>query len=179
MEKASVCHWEAESNPESWGNWGEENLRNPSMDQIKICIKRLRQDHATPLPQYMTEGSSGMDLFASLEEEVIMEPGERKLIPTGICVAIPEGFEGQVRARSGLAIHKGIGIVNAPGTIDADYRGEIGVLLINFGREPYIIRNGDRIAQMIISRVFRATLEEVEDLPPTVRQGGGFGHTGF
>jgi dUTP pyrophosphatase len=106
-------------------------------------------------------------------------PGERKLIPTGISVAIPEGFEGQVRPRSGLAIQKGIGIVNGPGTIDADYRGEIGVLLINFGKEPFTIRNGDRIAQMVISPVTRVTLEEVDDLPPTLRQGGGFGHTGI
>lgn len=131
------------------------------------------------MPQYMTEGSSGMDLFASLEEEVILEPGERRLIPTGISVAIPEGFEGQVRARSGLAIQKGIAVVNGPGTIDADYRGEIGVLLINLGKEPFTIRDGERIAQMVISRVSRAILQEVSDLPPTKRQGGGFGHTGI
>jgi len=119
-----------------------------------------------------------MDLFASLEEEVSLKPGERRLIPTGISVAIPEGFEGQVRARSGLAVRNGIGLVNGPGTIDADYRGEIGVLLINFGRDPMTVRDGDRIAQMIISRVFRAVWEETDDLPPTTRQGGGFGHTG-
>ena len=119
-----------------------------------------------------------MDLFASLEEEVSLKPGERRLIPTGISVAIPEGFEGQVRARSGLAVRNGIGLVNGPGTIDADYRGEIGVLLINFGREPMTVRDGDRIAQMVISRVFRAVWEEADDLPPTTRQGGGFGHTG-
>ena len=126
----------------------------------------------------MTDGSSGMDLFASLEEEVVLEPGERRLIPTGISLAIPEGFEGQVRPRSGLAAQKGIGLVNGPGTIDADYRGEICVLLINFGKEPFRIRDGERIAQMVISPVFRAVLEEVEDLPQTQRQGGGFGHTG-
>jgi dUTP pyrophosphatase len=146
---------------------------------MKIYIKRLKKDHPVSLPQYMTEGSSGMDLFASLAQEVTLVPGERKLIPAGISVAIPEGFEGQVRPRSGLAIQKGIGIVNGPGTIDADYRGEIGVLLINFGREPFTIRNGDRIAQMVISQVTRVTLEEVDDLPPTRRQGGGFGHTGI
>lgn len=146
---------------------------------MRIYVKRLRKDHPVPLPQYMTEGSSGMDLFASLEKEVTLGPGERKLIPTGISVAIPEGFEGQIRARSGLAIHKGIGIVNGPGTIDSDYRGEIGVLLINFGKEPFTIRDGERIAQMVICRVFRVTLEEVEDLPMTERQGGGFGHTGI
>ena len=146
---------------------------------MKIYIRRLKKDHPVSLPQYMTEGSSGMDLFASLAQEVTLVPGERKLIPAGISVAIPEGFEGQIRPRSGLAIQKGIGIVNGPGTIDADYRGEVGVLLINFGKEPFTIRNGDRIAQMVISPVTRVTLEEVDDLPPTLRQGGGFGHTGI
>ena len=146
---------------------------------MKIYIKRLKKNHPVSLPQYMTEGSSGMDLFASLAQEVTLVPGERKLIPAGISIAIPEGFEGQIRPRSGLAIQKGIGIVNAPGTIDADYRGEVGVLLINFGKEPFTIRNGDRIAQMVISPVTRVTLEEVDDLPPTRRQGGGFGHTGI
>jgi len=146
---------------------------------MKIHLKRLKKEHPVSLPQYMTEGSSGMDLFASLEKEVTLEPGERRLIPTGISVAIPDGFEGQIRPRSGLAIQKGIGIVNAPGTIDADYRGEIAVLLINLGREPFTIRDGDRIAQMVISQVSRVTLEEVDDLPPTRRQGGGFGHTGI
>jgi dUTP diphosphatase len=146
---------------------------------MKLYIKRLKKDHPVSLPQYMTEGSSGMDLFASLAQEVTLLPGERKLIPAGISVAIPEGFEGQIRPRSGLAIQKGIGIVNGPGTIDADYRGEVGVLLINFGQEPFTIRNGDRIAQMVISPITRVTLEEVDDLPPTRRQGGGFGHTGI
>lgn len=145
---------------------------------MKIHIKRVKKDRPVSLPQYMTEGSSGMDLFASLEKEVTLAPGERRLISTGISVAIPEGFEGQIRPRSGLAIQKGIGIVNGPGTIDADYRGEIGVLLINFGKEPFTIRHGDRIAQMVISQVIRATLEEVDDLPTTRRQEGGFGHTG-
>jgi len=127
----------------------------------------------------MTDGASGMDLFASLEKEMTLTPGQRGLIPTGISVAIPEGFEGQVRARSGLAIRSGIGVVNGPGTIDADYRGEIGVLLINFGKEPFTVRDGDRVAQMVISRVFRAVWEEVDDLPSTRREGGGFGHTGL
>jgi dUTP pyrophosphatase len=150
-----------------------------SIEQIKIYIKRLKKKHPISLPQYMTEGSSGMDLFASLEEEVILLPGERRLIPTGISVAIPEGFEGQIRPRSGLAIRKGIGLVNGPGTIDSDYRGEVGILLINFGKDPFAIRNGERIAQMVISRVFRSILVEVDDLPPTQRQEGGFGHTGI
>jgi len=146
---------------------------------MKLFIKRLRKDRSVPIPQYMTEGASGMDLFACLEREVILEPGERKLIPTGVAIAIPEGFEGQVRPRSGLAVQKGIGMVNGPGTIDSDYRGEIGVLLINFGKESFTVRNGERIAQMVISQTFRTTLEEVDDLPETQRQGGGFGHTGI
>jgi dUTP pyrophosphatase len=146
---------------------------------MKIYFKHLRKNLSFSMPQYMTEGASGMDLFASLGEEMTLEPGERKLIPTGIAVAIPEGFEGQIRPRSGLAIQRGIGIVNGPGTIDSDYRGEIGVLLINLGKEPFTIRNGERIAQMVISQVFRATLEEVDNLPATSRQEGGFGHTGI
>jgi dUTP pyrophosphatase len=146
---------------------------------MKLYIKRMTKGQPVPMPQYMTAGASGMDLFASLEKEVTLEPGERRLIPTGIAMAIPEGFEGQVRPRSGLAIQKGIGMVNGPGTIDSDYRGEIGVLLINLGKESFTIRHGERIAQMVISRVLQATLEEVDDLPATQRQGGGFGHTGI
>jgi dUTP pyrophosphatase len=146
---------------------------------MKIYVKRLKKSRRVSMPQYMTEGASGMDLFACLEGDMTLGPGERKLIPTGIAVAIPEGFEGQVRPRSGLAVQKGIGIVNGPGTIDSDYRGEIGVLLINFGNESFTIRDGERIAQIVISQVFRMTLEEVDDLPPTRRQGGGFGHTGM
>jgi dUTP pyrophosphatase len=149
------------------------------MEQVKIYIKRIKKNQPVSLPQYMTKGSSGMDLFASLEREVTLEPGERRLIPTGISIAIPEGFEGQIRPRSGLAIQRGIGVVNGPGTIDSDYRGEIGVLLINFGKEPFTIRNGERIAQMVISRVFRSIFVEVDDLPPTQREEGGFGHTGI
>jgi dUTP pyrophosphatase len=148
------------------------------MKEVKIPIRRLKKDRPLPLPRYMTQGSSGMDLFAYLEKEITLGSGERELIPTGIAVAIPEGFEGQIRPRSGLAIQHGIGVVNAPGTIDADYRGEICVLLINFGKSSFTVRHGDRIAQMVISRVFRSHFEEVDELPPTGRQEGGFGHTG-
>jgi len=148
------------------------------MEEVKIHVKRLHKDQSIPLPRYMTQGSSGMDLFAFLEKEVTLEPGERRLIPTGISVAIPEGFEGQIRPRSGLAVRHGIGVVNGPGTIDADYRGEISVLLINFDQAPFTIHHGDRIAQMVISRVYRAIFEELNELPPTGRQEGGFGHTG-
>jgi len=146
---------------------------------MKLLVKALRRDRPVFLPQYMTRGSSGMDLFASLEHDVMLQPGERKLIPTGISVAIPDGFEGQVRARSGLALKQGIGLVNGPGTIDSDYRGEVGVLLINFGEEPVRICDGDRIAQLVIAQVFRADVVEADDLPATARQEGGFGHTGL
>jgi dUTP pyrophosphatase len=149
------------------------------MEKVTIQIKRLGKSRPAPLPRYMTPGASGMDLFAFIEREITLLPGERKLVPTGVSVAIPEGFEGQVRPRSGLAIQKGIGVVNGPGTIDSDYRGEIAVLLINFGREPFTLQDGDRVAQLVISRVFRAIWEEVDDLPSTERQGGGFGHTGL
>ena len=151
----------------------------PNQEGMKIYIKRLRKDRSVSLPRYMTGGSSGMDLYACLEREVTLEPGERRLIPTGISVAIPEGFEGQIRPRSGLAFHHGIGLINAPGTIDSDYRGEIGILLINLGNEPFTIRDGDRIAQMVITEVHRAVLEVVDDLPTSQRQEGGFGHTGI
>ena len=148
------------------------------MEKLRIPIKRLDKEQTVPLPQYMTEGSSGMDLCACLDQDVELRPGERKLIPTGLVVAIPEGFEGQVRPRSGLAVQHGIGILNAPGTIDADYRGEIRVILVNFGSKPFLVQHGDRIAQMVITRVCRADWGEVEEVPPTPRQGGGFGHTG-
>ena len=148
------------------------------METIRIPVKRLRTDRTVLLPQYMTEGASGMDLFACIDSEVILHPGERRLIPTGVAVAIPEGYEGQVRPRSGLAVRHGIGLVNSPGTIDSDYRGEIAVLLINWGGHSFTVRDGDRIAQMIICRVARAAWQELDELPETQRQGGGFGHTG-
>ena len=130
------------------------------------------------LPEYATEGSAGMDLRAYLEEPVVLEPMERKLIPTGLFVEIPKGMEGQVRARSGLAIKKGIGLVNSIGTIDSDYRGEIKVPLINFGEETFEIHNGDRIAQLVVSSYERLLPIQVETLEETSRGEGGFGHTG-
>jgi dUTP pyrophosphatase len=119
-----------------------------------------------------------MDLFADVEGEVVLKPRERKLIPTGIALSIPPGFEGQVRPRSGLALREGISLVNTPGTIDADYRGEVGVLLINFGQQPFRVKRGDRIAQLVIAPVCRAELELTEELEATSRNEGGFGHTG-
>jgi dUTP pyrophosphatase len=147
---------------------------------VKVRIKRIRGkgEQDLPSPRYMTEKSSGMDLYAAVDEEVILEPGRRQLIPTGIAISIPEGYEAQVRPRSGLAFRDGITLVNTPGTIDADYRGEVGVLLINHGERSFRVRRGDRIAQMVIVPVVRAELEWVEDLDETPRSGGGFGHTG-
>jgi dUTP diphosphatase len=147
---------------------------------VKVKVRRIRgdRDREIPLPKYMTEYSSGMDLCAAVEGEISLEPGERKLIPTGIALSIPEGYEGQVRPRSGLALRNGVTLVNTPGTIDADYRGEIGVLLINLGRQPFKVKRGDRVAQLVIAPVFQATVELVDELDDTPRSAGGFGHTG-
>lgn len=130
-------------------------------------------------PSYATDGASGMDLRAYLEEPMTLLPMERKLVPTGIYVEIPEGYEGQVRARSGLAIKKGIGLVNGIGTIDSDYRGELRVPLINWGSEPFEIQDGDRIAQLVIAKYERVQAELVQELSDTDRGTGGFGHTGI
>ena len=130
------------------------------------------------LPFYETEGSAGMDLKAHLDEPVILKPGKRMLIPTGLHIELPVGYEAQIRARSGLAIKKGIGLVNGIGTIDSDYRGEIKVILINWGDEDFVIENGDRIAQMVIAKYERIEGVESEDLSDTERGSGGFGHTG-
>lgn len=148
------------------------------MEEVRIQIKRLRQSgEDLPLPAYRTEGSAGMDLCADVEVDVVIDPLARVLIPTGIAVALPPGFEAQIRPRSGLALKQGITLVNSPGTIDSDYRGEIQILLINLGKEPVAIRRGQRMAQMVVQRVCRARWEEVGELPPSRRQEGGFGHT--
>lgn len=130
------------------------------------------------VPRYETKGSAGFDLAAFTEETIVLKPGERKLIPTGIFMEVPQGFEAQVRARSGLAIKNGIGLVNGIGTIDSDYRGELKVPLINFGQEDFVIENGDRIAQVVIAAVIQAEFELTEELEETERGAGGFGHTG-
>lgn len=140
---------------------------------------RPRQDADIPLPRYMTPGSSGMDISAAVTDEVTVPPGDILLIPTGFAVAVPEGFEAQIRPRSGLAARHGIGLVNSPGTIDADYRGEIMLPVINQGKTPYTIRRGDRIAQMVIHRICRMETELVHALEETGRDTGGFGHTGY
>ena len=131
-----------------------------------------------PLPAYATVQSAGMDLRANIDEPIVLKPLERRLIPTGLHIALPAGYEAQVRPRSGLALKKGITVLNSPGTVDADYRGEVGVLLINLSEEPFVINDGERIAQMVIARHEQAEFVEVEVLDETERGEGGYGHTG-
>jgi dUTP pyrophosphatase len=147
--------------------------------ETRIIIPLLRTGaHADlPVPQHMTDDAAGVDLLAALEEPVSLAPAARALVPTGIAIAVPRGYEAQVRPRSGLALRHGVTVLNAPGTIDADYRGEIMVLLVNLGAEPFVVRRGDRIAQMIVAPVARVEWREVPSLPSTLRGGGGFGHT--
>jgi len=142
----------------------------------RIRLRRLRP--SAVLPRYMTEGAAGMDLASASEEPVTLAPGERLGVPTGWSLELPPGYEAQVRPRSGLALRHGITVVNAPGTIDCDYRGEVIVLLVNLGTEPYTIAIGDRVAQMVIAPVSRAVVEEAAELSATERGTGGFGHTG-
>ncbi|MCF8084227.1 MAG: dUTP diphosphatase [Deltaproteobacteria bacterium] len=148
------------------------------MDTISIKVKMLDKGKDLPMPAYASEGASGMDIRACVEAPVLLQPGETRLIPTGLTVSVPQGYEAQMRPRSGLALHHGIGMLNAPGTIDSDYRGEVGVILVNWGRNPFQVRRGDRIAQMVLSKVYRAEWREVEDLDETPRGMGGFGHSG-
>lgn len=145
---------------------------------IRFCRIDPAANADIPLPRYMTPQAAGMDLHAAVTQDLIVEPGDIRLIPTGLRMAIPNGYEAQIRPRSGLAVKHGIGLINSPGTIDADYRGEVQVALINLGKHAYTIRRGDRIAQMIIHRVYQAGLEEVGSLDETSRNAGGFGHTG-
>ena len=148
------------------------------MDEVRIQLKRVRERKDDfSLPAYMTEGSAGMDLAADLDGDLTLLPLARALIPTGIAVALPMGFEAQIRPRSGLALRDGITLVNSPGTIDSDYRGEIQLIAINLGREPDVIRPGQRVAQMVVQRVCRVKWQEVDELPPSERHDGGFGHT--
>lgn len=147
------------------------------IEDVRVFIQRVSGTEDLPLPSYMTKQAAGMDLLAAVAEDAVILPGKRRLIPTGVVVALPEGYEAEVRPRSGLALKHGVTLVNAPGTIDADYRGEIGVILINHGQEPFLIRRGDRIAQMVVHRVCRAVWATSGELPPTERGGGGFGHT--
>ncbi len=148
------------------------------MSRPRVLISRLPHGEGLELPAYMTPLAAGLDLPAALDEPLNVAPGQIVMVPTGLALAIPAGFEGQVRPRSGLAIKKGLTVVNAPGTIDADYRGEVKVGLVNLGPEPVLIERGDRVAQLIIAPVVQAELEEVEQLPGTQRGDGGFGSTG-
>lgn len=150
------------------------------MREVTVPVMRIfpERDLDLPLPAYLSSGAAGMDLAAALEGEVALAPGEIQLIPTGLALAIPEGFEGQIRPRSGLALKHGITLINSPGTIDSDYRGEIGLPVINLGPRPYTIRRGERLAQLVIQRIYRANLQETDCLESTERGQGGFGHSG-
>ncbi len=145
---------------------------------LKVKVKQLPHGKDIPLPKYMTEHSAGMDLYAAVEKELIIPPGEWKLVPTGLTIALPDGYEAQVRPRSGLALKQGVSILNTPGTVDADYRGELQVVLANCGREPYRIERGMRFAQLIIAKVEHVEVQEVQELAESTRGMGGFGHTG-
>ncbi len=145
---------------------------------LQIPVKRLLHGEGLPLPGYASPGAAGLDLSAAVKRSLTIQPGETSAVPTGIAIAIPDGLEGQVRPRSGLALKYNVGIINAPGTIDSDYRGEILVLLTNFSREPFTIRPGDRIAQLVITRCERVEWLPTEELPPSGRGEEGFGHSG-
>lgn len=145
------------------------------MDKIKV---KIINKSGNKLPEYATEQSAGMDLRAWLSHPIVLQPMERVLVPTGVYIQLPEGFECQLRPRSGLALKHGITLLNSPGTIDADYRGEIGVIVVNLSKEAFVINNGERICQMVIARYTRAEWEESESLDETERGAGGFGHTG-
>jgi len=148
------------------------------MNSLKVFFKQLPHAKGLDLPSYATADSAGLDLRAALEEPMVLEPGSRALVPTGLQMALPQGYEAQIRPRSGLAFRHGITMLNTPGTIDSDYRGEVKVLAVNLGDEPFEIRHGDRIAQMVIAPVVRAAVTGVEELPGSERGEGGFGSTG-
>lgn len=149
------------------------------IEDTTVAVLKLPGSDDIPLPRYMTEHAAGMDVFAAVETEETILPGERKMIPTGLVVEIPVGYEAEIRPRSGLALKYGVTLVNAPGTIDADYRGEIGVVMINHGNAPFVVKRGDRVAQMIVHRVCRVKWAISGQLKPTGRGDGGFGHTDF
>ena len=148
------------------------------MSDVIVAVTQLAHGADLPLPEYATPGSAGMDLLAAIAESVTLAPGERKVVPTGLQIALPAGHEAQVRPRSGLALKKGLTVLNSPGTIDADYRGEVGVILANLGQEPVTIERGMRIAQMIVAPVSRAVWRQTKTLPDSERGTGGFGSTG-
>ena len=146
--------------------------------RITVPLLRLPNGEGLPLPSYATPSAAGLDLIAALSTDIVLPPGGRALVGTGIAIALPAEFEAQVRPRSGLALKAGITVLNSPGTIDADYRGEIGVILINLGQDPYTVRRGDRIAQLVVAPIARAAWQATEQLPSSERAAGGFGSTG-
>lgn len=148
-------------------------------EHVEVFIKCLSHLKELPIPSYQSEGSAGMDLCAAIDEPITVVPGNRTLVPTGIAISLPQGYEAQIRPRSGLALKNGITLLNTPGTIDSDYRGEIKIIMINLGQEPFQITRGMRIAQMIIAQYVRADFKIVEELDVTLRNEGGFGHTGL
>jgi dUTP pyrophosphatase len=154
-----------------------EKAEKGMVEEITVSIRQLPGTEDLPLPCYMTKQAAGADLTAAVGAEVTILPGERALIPTGVTVALPEGYEAEIRPRSGLALRHGVTLLNAPGTIDADYRGEVGIILINHGQAPFVVRRGDRVAQMVVHRVCRVHWSVSQALSPTERGGGGFGHT--
>ncbi len=148
-------------------------------DDVTVAVRRLPHGAELPLPAYATLESAGLDLLAAIAEPIVLAPGERRLVPTGLALALPAGFEAQVRPRSGLALKHGLTVLNAPGTIDADYRGEVGVVLINHGQAAFTINRGERIAQLVVARHARVQWQAVADLDATERGAGGFGSTGL
>lgn len=156
-------------------------MGHPPHDEVttvQVLVRRTEANTDLPLPGYVTPGSAGLDLRACIGEPLTLPPGERALVGTGISIALPPGLEAQIRPRSGLAAEYGVTLLNSPGTVDSDYRGEIRLVMINLGERPFTIRRGDRIAQMVVARVAAAQLVEVAELPATGRNTGGFGHTG-
>jgi dUTP pyrophosphatase len=145
---------------------------------VEVLVKRLPHAADLPLPSYATPGASGADVAAALEEDLVLEPMERHAVPTGLVVAVPPGYEVQVRPRSGLALRHGVTVANAPGTVDSDYRGELMVILVNLGKQRYTVKRGERIAQLVLAPVVQGTFSERDDLPPSERGSGGFGSTG-
>ncbi len=146
--------------------------------EIKVLFEKIAGCEDIPEPKYQTKGSAGLDLCAALDEPISILPGEIKFIKTGIKISLPEGFEAQIRPRSGLALKNGISLVNTPGTIDSDYRGEIGLIMINFGQQAFVVKRGERIAQMVFNQIIKGDLIKVACLDETERSSGGFGHTG-
>lgn len=154
------------------------NSRSLQNNSVRVGVRRLPEGEGLPLPSYMTGGSAGADVCAAVTEPLTLAPGERRLVPTGLCLEIPPGFEVQVRPRSGLALRHGVTLLNTPGTIDSDYRGPVGVVLINLGTSPFVVSRGERIAQFVVAPVTRALFDEREELAASLRAGGGFGGAG-